>query len=285
MWLVPAIISAFITASKRVYEKTLTGRYGNFTLGFIIQAFSLIPTLFLFLFFPIPIDILHLSWQFWWPLLIIWVILYPVQTYFLYKAIREGELSRTTPIFALLPVLNIFTSYFLLGELPTRLGFTGLIFIVVGTYLLLRGETKDTKKEIYWPVIFMIISVSCMAIGTALDKISVKASTPVFYSFVNSLGATIIFLILMYIYKQNHEFKGIKKEFGAFTLLGISQAVSYTAFIFAISVGTVSYVLAVKSGSYILAAIFSIFFFKEKLTNRKIIALILFIVGILCLAV
>jgi len=61
MWLYFALFSAVFVAGKRVYEKKLTTHFGNFTMGFIIQAFSLIPTLVLFLFLPLPKDILHLK--------------------------------------------------------------------------------------------------------------------------------------------------------------------------------------------------------------------------------
>ena len=285
MWIITAVISALILGSRRIYEKTLSNSFGNFTLGFIISGFSLIPMLVLFFFFPLPPDIWHLSWTFWWPLIIIWVFIYPIQTYLLYKSLREGELSRTTPIFALLPVFNIFTSYLLLGELPTTLGTVGIVLTVIGTYLLLKGDTKEKKSGIYWPVIYMILSVVCMAVGSTLDKISLQAATPVFYSFMNGLGGTIVFVILIYVYKEHGQFKEVRKKFWQFTVLGIAQAIAFVTFIIAFSLAPTSYVLAVRSGSYVLASIFAIFFFKEKFTKRKGLALVLFVVGILCLAV
>lgn len=285
MWFIPAIISAIILGGTRVYEKKLSSRFGNFSMGFIVKAFSLIPTLILFFFLPLPPDIWHMPWQFWWPLIIIWVGLYPVQTYFLYKSIREGELSRTTPVFALLPVFNILTSYLVIGELPTMIGAMGIILIVVGTYLLLKGNQKEsTSSGIYKPVLHMMIAVFCMAIGSTLDKVALQASTPVFYSFMNNFGAMFVFIILMYIYKQNTEFKLIKKELKSFTVLGISQAIAFILFVTAFGMGQTSYVLAVRSGSYILAAIVAIFYFKESFSKKKGVAIALFLIGIILLA-
>src|SRR3989338_2315077 len=227
-WFPFALFSAIVLASRRVYEKNLTNAFGNFSMGFIVQAFSLLPTLALFLFLPLPDDIVNLPWKFWWPLLIIWFVLYPIQTYFFYPALREGELSETTPILALLPVFNILSSYLIIGELPTLLGGVGIVSIVFGTYLLLKNPRQSTADKYSQAVLYMIIAATCIAIGSTLDKVSISVSTPVFYSFMNTLGASVIFLFLIYIYKQQEELKKIKIMVWPLVVLGIFQALSYT---------------------------------------------------------
>ncbi|MCX6757980.1 MAG: EamA family transporter [Candidatus Nomurabacteria bacterium] len=282
MWLPFAILAAIISGSRRVYDKHLTKSFGNFSVGFIVQAFSLLPTLILFLFFPIPKDILHLPWQFWWPLLIIWLILYPVQTYFMYRSMREGELSSVTPILALIPAFNIISSFFLIHEIPSILGILGIILIIAGVYLLLkkRGEHMKSKPELW-----MIITTIGIAIGSTLDKISVSASTPVFYSFMNTLGASIVFIILMRIYKQHGELKKMKGNlFWQFMLVGIFQAISYTASMFAFAKGPTSYVLAIRGGGYIIAALWGLIVLRENFSNRKRFAFLFFLLGVILLA-
>ena len=59
LWFPFALFSALVLASRRVYEKNLTNAFGNFSTGFIVQAFSLLPTLALFLFLPLPDDIVN----------------------------------------------------------------------------------------------------------------------------------------------------------------------------------------------------------------------------------
>ncbi len=286
LWIPFALFSAIVLASRRVYEKNLTKSFGNFTMGFIVQSFSLLPTLLLFFFLPIPKNFMSLPWQFWWPLLIIWLILYPIQTYFMYRALREGELSHVTPIMALLPVFNTITSYLIIGEAPTIFGFIGITAIVCGTYILLTDNLKKESGEKYnKAVLWMIIATFCVAIGSTLDKVSIKVSTPVFYSFMNTLGATIIFLILMYVYKQNNEFGKVKSMILPLSLLGIFQALSYTSSMFAFSYGPTSYVLAVRSSSFLFAALLAFFLVKEKLSTRKIISFVLFLTGIIFITV
>ena len=286
MWLSFAIVSGLVFGIRRIYDKKLTGQYGNYSLSFVQQVFSLVPTLILFLFFPIPRDIVHLSWQFWWPLLVIWFGLYPIQNYYLFKAIREGDLSHVTPVLALVPVFNAATSFFIIGEHVSILGLSGIFAIVFATFLLLIDTHKDSDSRYNKPVFFMLISCICMAIGSTMDKIAIEASTPVFYSFVNLLGASIIFFVLAYLYGQAGELRQIKqpKMFGLLVFLGILQALAFVSGMAAFAYGPTSYSLAIRSGSYIVVALWGLFLLNERLSNKKISALVLFLGGTIALA-
>lgn len=282
MWFPFALISALIIGGKRVYEKHLTNTFGNFAMGFLSNAFSLLPTLLLVFILPHGTDIQSVSWRFWWPLLVIWFGLYPIQTYLLYRAIREGDVSTVTPVFALLPVFNIGTSFILLGEKPTIIGWVAILLIVFGTYLMLRQET--TAKKTMLPVLMMIGSVFCIALGSTLDKIAIGVSNPVFYSFVNTLGASVIFFILMHFYKERESFIEMRIHFWVLTLLGVLSAISFTTLMYAFQYGPTSYVLAVRALGYVMAGLYGVFVLREVLSIRKIFSLICFLTGIIVLA-
>ncbi len=285
MWISFALASALLLAVRRIYEKELTARFGNFSLSFLFMSFSIPAVLVLLFFFPIPENILALPWQFWWPLIIIWVVLYPLQNYLLYRSLREGELSQVTPISALLPVFNIVPSFFLLRELPTALGAVGIFATVVATYLLLTDVRAGEKQKYNLPVLFMIGTVMCTALGSTLDKIAVEVSTPVFYTCVNMVGASLVFLILMFAFRQQHELKRLKEVFWTFALLGIVMALAFVAFITAFSLGPTSYTLAIRSGGFLIAAIWGVVLLKESLSVRKMAALAFFVVGTCALAI
>ena len=285
MWLSFAFASAVLLAVRRIYEKELTATFGNFSLSFLLMVFSLPAVLILFLFFPIPQNISALPWDFWWPLIVIWVILYPVQNYLLYRSLREGELSQVTPVSALLPVFNIVPSFFLLQELPSVWGAVGIITTVLATYLLLTDVRAGEKQKFNLPVLFMVGTVVCTAIGSTLDKISVEASTPVFYTFVNMLGASVVFLILTFAYRQQHELARVKEHLWTFALLGVVMALAFVAFTTAFTLGPTSYTLAIRSGGLIIAALWGLVLLKESLSPRKMWALVLFVAGTLALAI
>lgn len=284
MWLSFALASAFLLAVRRVYEKELTARFGNFSLAFVLQIFSLPVVFALLFFFPLPNDIWHLPLHFWGPLFIIWIVLVPLQTYFLYRSLREGELSEVTPVSALLPVFNIGTSFFLIGEVPTLYGLIGIVLTVYATFLLLADTPLGARLSYNRPVLFMIISVACTAVGSTLDKVAIGVSTPAFYSFVNIWGGTIVFLVLTYLYRQQNDLRQIRSLFWTLCFLGIVLALAFIAFTEAFALAPTSYVLALRSGGFLIAALWGIVFLDESLSNRKLVALVLFVLGTLALA-
>lgn len=282
MWLPFALFSALISGGRRIYDKHLANIFGNFAMGFVVQGFSLIPHFILIFILPGGTDIGNLPWAFWWPLIIIWAVLYPIQTHFMYRAVREADISTVTPVMTMLPVFNIATSYVLLGEVPSVLGFFGILLIVSGTYMIMVQKGKSF--EISKPALFMLIAMFCIAIGSSLDKISINASNPVFYAFVNTLGASLVFLILMHFYKEHDSFPKMKTKVLGLILLGVLQALSFVASMYAFKYGPVSYVLAIRAGSYVLAGLYAIFVLKEDFTPRKMLAFTCFASGVALLA-
>lgn len=282
MWLALALISAFASAFVRVYEKNLSADFGNFSLGFATKAFSLAPLLVLCLFLPMPESILDLSWNFWWPLIVIWLVLYPVQTYFLYRAIREGELSQVIPVLALLPVFNIGTSYVLINELPTLMGAAGIVVIVIGVFLLLTDT--EQKEEQRWtlnmPVLFMAVAAFAIAIGSTLDKIALQEGTTAFYAVMNTFGAAVVFFVLIFIYQESGDLRKVRAHAKQLLIYGVVYSGLYLTAMSAFLYAPTSYSLAVRSGSFLLAAVWGIVFLSEKFSRRKMASFGLFIAGL-----
>ncbi len=57
------------------------------------------------------------------------------------------NLSLVTPIASTTPGVVIFTSFIILGEYPTRLGWLGIWLLIIGTYTLNIGEVKAKLAE------------------------------------------------------------------------------------------------------------------------------------------
>src|SRR5689334_17614202 len=115
MWFLLALLSSISYSFRRFSEKTLTERADYFTLGFAVQAFSL-PGIALLLFFTTIPNLFSLSHNFWIPLLIIWLLFYPLQAYFYYRSLKEGEISYVLPLMSLIPIFTILSSWLLLHE-------------------------------------------------------------------------------------------------------------------------------------------------------------------------
>lgn len=281
MWLPYAIISMLTSGFRRVYDKNLSGLYGNFSIAFIFNFFALFPMVIAMFIFRPAGDIFHMPWQFWWPLLLSILIQYPLQNYLYIRAIREGEMSSIIPLIALIPVFNVLTSVVLVHEIPTRLGILGILIIVIGTYLILKKKGTHMKSR---PELFMIGSVFLMALGSSFDKIALGVSEPMFYVFSSILGTAIMSLFLMFTAGEFHELKQMHAKPRHLFIVGILFAVSLVTLEMAFSKGPTSYVLALRTGSFFIGALLGFFKLKERFTIRKSVAILCFLSGSMLLA-
>lgn len=283
MWFFLSLASTFLYSFRRLSEKKLSQKLDHFTLGFAVQAFSL-PGIGLLLFLADIPSLFSLSGNFWYPLLIIWAFLYPLQAFFYYKSLKHGDISFVLPLMSFIPIFNILTTWVLIGELPSFVGFLGILAIVAGIYSLntkpdlgiLNPITHLFKDR---PSLFMIINCACLAFGATLDKIAIQASNPLFYTVINTLGASIVLFIIAR-FTNKHVFTPVKKNYKDLGFIGIFQSLAFTAYIVALNTGIVPYVLAIKSSSAILGSIWGFVFLKESLTKYKVIALLFITLGL-----
>ncbi len=269
-----------LSATRRVYDKRLTGHFGNFPLAFVMNIFSFLPFCVMLFFFPLPKDVFNLPLNFWAPLLLSATV-YPLQVYCYFRAIREGEMSAVIPLVTLAPIFNIATSFVLVGEVPSTLGFIGISVIVVAVYFLLKKKGTHIKSR---PEMFMIASMFLLAISASFDKIGIQASTPMWYVFMNALLGVLFVGILTFYTKEHAELKKIRPHFGSLVIVGLLLSFSYVTMQFAILNGPTSYVLAIRSGVFVFPALWGIFRLKEFVSSGKIVALGLFIAGSILLA-
>lgn len=282
MWFALAILSTLFYAWRRILEKRSAGNIDYFTLGWVVQAFSL-PIITLLLFFTTIPNIFLLPSAFWIPLAIIWFILYPLQAYFYYRSLKEADISSVLPLMSFVPVFAVFFAWILLAENPTIFGWFGIVLIVLGVYLLSLKKEKSYFYPFRYiishkPSIYMLINSMSLALGSTLDKIAIGVSNPLFYSFVNTLGATIILFVFAAKFNKRlisvvrHNFKG-------FFFIGVTQAFAFTFFMLALSVGLVGYVGAIKSSNVVIGSLLGIFLFKERANKNMLIAFVSILIG------
>lgn len=289
MWLFLAVGSALFYAIEQIFNKRLSNERGIFSASWMMQGFSLPFIAAIVFFYGTYMHLASLPWQFWWPLLLIWVVLYPVQTYFYVRSLREGEASHVLPIMSALPVFNIIVSWFLLHEKPSIYGILGILSICAAVFMLLLPKGKHPFKVAHYSRagFFMIIFCACVAFGASFDKVALHVSDPLFYSFMNKLGGTIALFVMMHVMDRTKkdELTYIKKNVGFVFVVGLVQALAFGMYILALTKGFVSYTLAIQTSSIVIAAFLGFWLYREKITTRKAISLLFIVLGLALLAV
>lgn len=288
MWIFWALLSACFAAARRPFEKQTIKEIHHFTYGFLTQSLSLPTVATAAMFARQFIDPLHFDLHFWIPAFVSGVAYYPCNVFLYKRAIKEGELSRVLPLQSLIPVLSLFLAWLTIGETPTATASLGIFCTVVAIYTLgLKGNRlhhplqpfrEDSSSRA------MLIGVTLTSLVTLLDKIAIKASNPLFYSFTTTLLSVITLCVAARLLKQNiiADLRLHAKKLG---VIGTLQGATFTTYNLAIAVGPIAYVFALRSSNILMGAILGVALFHEKLTKAKIFAFVLIIIGSLLLTI
>ncbi len=134
-----------------------------------------------------------------WRLVILNGSLNVVAYVFFIRAFRLSDASLVAPLVLLTPVLMLVTSPIMTGETAPPMGVLGVILTVLGVGLLDANQDKKLNFGVFIRHAgprYMIVTASIWSICANLDKLAVKASTPLIY--MTSLSAFIAICSLGY---------------------------------------------------------------------------------------
>jgi drug/metabolite transporter (DMT)-like permease len=142
MWILFALTSATILASRKIQEKYLVGHAGN-SLGWMIRLGSALSILILWLIFSRNIEgITHPV--VWGIIALISVVIYPIYTLGYYHAVKHLPLSYFGMLGIIAPVANAVFAYFFFDTIPTISGYIGIMAVLIGlTILLYKNEHTE----------------------------------------------------------------------------------------------------------------------------------------------
>ncbi len=285
MWILLSFITAVCEAAKDGLCKKSLQNLDVFTIAWVWKVFSLPFILPLIFFAPIPEA---LSREFWIALLvggglnILATVLY-------IRAISISDLSITLPLLSFTPVFLLFISPVLVGDVPTPLGYLGVLFIVGGSYLLGIGERatffSPIRALVRDPGARLMLGVALLwSVAANMDKIGVMATSPFFWavcvqSFI-SLGLTGVLFCM----RSSIQGK-LRLHLLPLLLIGLVTGIGFVSQMAAIKIGLVPYVIAIKRTSIVLGVLIGGVFFLEKDIKTRVGATLVMLAGVLLIAV
>lgn len=287
MWFALALFSAILLSFRRVGEKGLSTKLNHFTIGWVVQLLSLPFMLIALVVAGSWLNPLELGSNFWLPLIVIWLVIYPLNTIGYFKALKSGQLSKVLPVHSLIPAMSLLLAWAVLGEVPSVIGILGVFLIVLGVYVvnMAKGKLHNPFRPFIEDksTLFMLLSAISIAVGGILDKVAVRASEPLYYNVFNTIGAVLVLFVLARLL-GGREKAPIRKNMKSLLTVGTLQGVAYTAYLVAISIGPVAYVVSIRSGNVLIGSLLGALLLKEAITKEKIWAFILILAGFVLLA-
>jgi uncharacterized membrane protein len=215
-----------------------------------------------------------------------------VYFYFLGKSYHHGHLSLTYPIVRTSTIFVILWALIILKEKISLTGILGIIVTLIGIYLLhLRAFTLKSFKE---PFKYILEKATIFAFLTALfssfyqvnDKIGVQFISPILYICLVWVMASIFYLPIV-MNKRNR--KDIKTEWNinrkSILLSAFLNIVSYLMILFALTMGKVSYIVALRQIGVIYGVILGMIILKERFGRIRLIASIVIVIGLFLVSI
>lgn len=200
------------------------------------------------------------------------------------KALHLEDISLVMPLYNFSAVFTLVASFLINRELPGFLGIAGLVCIIIGAYTL---HVEKGNQDILHPFkyifkkkasVYVLISAVLYGVIFSISKIGIQSSSWSFYTFASAFGLSLSILPIA-LWKKKSDVIAILKPKNAIQIIpvGFLDGVKILALMATIQTSFVSFADASNNTSIIYGALLSSFFFKEKIRERLIPIIIMFI--------
>ena len=199
-----------------------------------------------------------------------------------FKALQIGDVNNVVTIDKSSTVLSIILAAVFLREPVSALGWVCVVGIAVGTYLMIEKKARtDNKKSRAW-LIYALLSAVFAALTSILGKVGIE-------NVESNLGTTIRTAVVLlaawgmvFVTKKGSQVREIpKKELLFVCLSGLATGGSWLCYYRALKDGLASVVVPIDKLSILITVAFSYIVFREKLTLKSALGLLLIVAGTL----
>ncbi len=282
-WFLIALGSAISSSLKDLVSKQTLPRLDEYIVVWALRFYSL-PVLAPLLFFiPWPTT----GW-FYWSVLTVTVFLKTFIIILYMRAIKLSDLSLVAPLVTSTPLFLLITSPIMVNEFPQPIGLVGVVFIVIGAYMLnvrLRRESVIRPLKALWRdkgARLMLIVAFLWSITSNIDKIGIQASSAMYWSVTTNIGCTIVMFPIMY-WKAKQPLNINLLTNRSLFLIGFFTAFSNLFHMIALKFALVAYVISVKRLSAVFNVCYGYFIFGERQFTARLVGSVIMIIGAILL--
>lgn len=204
-----------------------------------------------------------------------------------FKALSIGDVNKVVPIDKSSTILSVLAAIILFGEIQ-NLGvkLIGTVILTIGIFLMIEKKQGDGICEERGWLIYAVLSAIFAALTSILAKIGITGVESNLGTAIRTSVVLVMAWVIVFMKKKQAQIKEVnKKEFAYIFFSGIATGASWLCYYYAIQNGIVSVVVPIDKLSIIVTVIFSYLVFKEKLSKKAFIGLLLMILGTLVMAI
>lgn len=204
-----------------------------------------------------------------------------------FKALSIGNVNKVVPVDKSSTVLTVILAIVLFGEtnhLAVKL--IGTVLLAVGIFLMIEKKQEDVKETKSGWLPFAIGSAVFAALTTILAKVGITGVESNLGTAIRTVIVLVMAWIIVLIRGKQKALKSLdKKELRFIALSGLATGGSWLCYYYAIQKGIVSVVVPIDKMSIVITIVFSYYVFKEKLSRKAFVGLLLMVIGTLAMAI
>lgn len=201
-----------------------------------------------------------------------------------FKALQLGNVNKVTPIDKSSTVLTMLLAFVLLGEELTWMKAVAMVSIGIGTYMMIQKKQTEEKKEDKKWLLYAIGSAVFASLTSILGKIGISDINSNLGTAIRTIVVLVMAWIVVFVTRKQHTIKDIDKKSWIFLVLsGFATGGSWLCYYRALQTGPASVVVPIDKLSILVTIAFSYIVFREKLTAKAGIGLVLIVAGTLLL--
>ena len=203
-----------------------------------------------------------------------------------FRALQKGNINKVVPIDKSSTVLTIILATIFLGEAITLFKTLGVVLIAIGTLMMIEKKDTENKTEEKGWLFYAVLSAVFASLTSILGKIGIEGVESNLGTAIRTVVVIVMSFVMVAVNGKVKEIGKVdKKELMFILLSGISTGASWLFYYRALQDGEASIVVPIDKLSILVTIAFSYFVFKEKLSKKALIGLVLIVGGTFALLV
>ncbi len=204
-----------------------------------------------------------------------------------FKALQMGDVNKVTPIDKSSTILTMVLAFIFLGESFGLTQLMALVLIGAGTYLMIQRKPEEKKEKAgsKW-LLYGIGSVVFASLTSILGKVGIEQIDSTLGTAIRTIVVLVMAWVVVFVTKKGSTIRQIDRKSWIFLVLsGMATGGSWLCYYRALQTGPASVIVPIDKLSILVTIAFSYLVFREKLTIKSGIGLVLIVAGTLSLLI
>lgn len=204
-----------------------------------------------------------------------------------FRALQLGDVNKVVPIDKSSTILTIILALIFLGEPISWLKAAAVVLIGIGTFMMIekKADTEQKQEKKSW-LLYAVLSAVFASLTSIPGKIGIDGVESNLGTAIRTGVVLIMAWLIVFIKGKQHTLKDIpKNELGFICLSGLATGGSWLCYYKALQDGLASVVVPIDKLSILVSIGFSALVFKERLSKKAAVGLVLIVGGTLMMLI